>query len=101
MSETNDQPPPAQISYEDTGSATPMVYFDIVAAHGTMNNVLQIELGSRILAALPDGRVEIKFISTARLRCSPTAAVNLRKAIDEALKMLEDTQPAPQAGQLN
>jgi hypothetical protein len=82
--------------YEDTGGAA-FVYFDIIAAPGTMNGAIQSELASRILVATPDGGVNIKFISTARLRCSPTAAANLRHSLDLALKMLEQPQESPAA----
>ena len=59
--------------------------------------MIQIELAARILNAVPDGGVEIKFITTGRLRCSPTAALNLRNAIDAVLKMLEQQQQSPVA----
>jgi hypothetical protein len=86
-----------QLAYEDTGGTAPFVYFDIIGAHGIMNGAIQIELASRILIAKPDGGVEIKFISSGRLRCSPTGATNLRAAIDGALKMLEQPQQSPAA----
>jgi hypothetical protein len=92
-----------EIIYEDTGGATPFVYFDIVGAHGIMNGAIQLELAARILVAKPDGGVDIKFITSARLRCSPVGASNLRLAIDGALKMLEQPQqgPAATASKLN
>jgi hypothetical protein len=85
------------INYEDTGGITPFVYFDISGAYGTMNGAVQIELAARTLVAKPDGGVTIKFISSARLRCSPQAAINLREAIDGSLKMLEQPQQSPAA----
>jgi hypothetical protein len=88
--------PPADFIYEDAGAATPMVFFDIVGAYGTMNGTVELELASRVLVPKPDGTTEIKFLSSVRLRCSPAAAVNLRGAIDAALKMLEP-QPPQQA----
>jgi hypothetical protein len=52
----------------------------------------------RILNAVSDGNVETKFITSGRLRCSPTAALNLRNVIDAALKMMsEQPQQAPAA----
>ncbi len=60
--------------YENVDTA-PFVYFDISPAHGIMGGAIQIELASRILNAVSDGSVEIKFITTGRLRCSPTAAM--------------------------
>jgi len=37
------------------------------------------------------------IVTIARLRCSPTAALNLRNAIDATLKVLEQPQQAPAA----
>jgi hypothetical protein len=74
--------------YENVDTA-PFVYFDLSPTHGILGGAIQIELAARILNAVPDGGVEIKFITTGRLRCSPTAALNLRNAIDASLKMLE------------
>jgi hypothetical protein len=52
----------------------------------------------RILNAVSDGNVETKFITSGRLRCSSTAALNLRNVIDAALKMMsEQPQQAPAA----
>ena len=83
-------------AYENINTA-PVVYFDIAPAHGIMGGIIQIELASRILNAMSDGGVDIKFITTGRLRCSPTAALNLRNALDASLKMLEQQQHAPAA----
>ncbi len=86
-----ENPKPPGILYEDTGGAAPLIYFDIVAAYGAMNGAVEIELATRILVPKA-GATEVKFISTGRLRCSPTAATGLRKALDAALKMLEQPQ---------
>jgi hypothetical protein len=83
-------------SYEDSHSAT-FVYFDIVAAHGTMNGAVQIELASRTLVPNPRGHVEIRFRTTGHVRCTPIAAAQLRDSLDAAIKMLE--QPQQQSGQ--
>ena len=98
-------PKPGNLVYEDTGAAAPLVYFDIVGAYGTMNSSVEIELATRILIPRGDGSTEVKFISSGRLRCTQNAAVNLRNALDAALKMLEP-QPAANtavvaAGKLN
>ena len=69
--------------YENVDTA-PFVYFDISPTHGILGGAIQIELAARILNAVPDGGVEIKFI-TRRLRCSPTAALNLRNLIGRGL----------------
>jgi hypothetical protein len=97
-------PKPADLVYEDSGAAAPLVYFDIVGAYGTMNGSIEIELATRILVPKPDGATAVKFISSGRLRCTQNAAANLRNGLDAALKMLE--QPAANmaaiaAGKLN
>jgi hypothetical protein len=85
------KPPPGLI-YEDTGAAAPLVYFDIIGAYGTMHGSIEIELATRILVPGQDGSTVVKFLSTGRLRCSPTAAANLRNAVDATLKLLEQPQ---------
>jgi len=92
------------VVYEDTGAAAPLVYFDIVGAYGTMNGAVEIELATRILVPKPDGSTDVKFLSSGRIRCTPTAAANLRNSLDAALKMLEQPQAnmtAIAAGKLN
>jgi len=56
-------------AYENINEA-PVIYFDIAPAHGIMGGIIQIELASRILNAMPDESVEVKFITTGRIRCS-------------------------------
>jgi hypothetical protein len=86
-----------ELIYENVDTA-PIVYFDIAPAHGVIGGAVQIELAVRILNAVSDGSVETKFITSGRLRCSPTAALNLRNAIDASLRMiLEQPQQAPAA----
>jgi hypothetical protein len=89
-----DQPPatPSDLVYEDTGASAPLVYFDIVGAYGTMNGSIEVELATRILVPKGDGSTDVKFLASGRLRCTPTAATNLRNALDAALKMLEQPQ---------
>lgn len=95
MAEPTDTSKTAALIYEEGSSAAPLVYFDIVGAHGIMNGTVQIELAARVLHPLPDGSVEIKFVSCGRLRCNAVAAANLRGAIDAALKMTESPQEVP------
>jgi hypothetical protein len=98
MAERDTPKLPSDVIYEDTGGAAPLVYFDIIGAFGTMNGSIEMELATRILIPKPDGATEVRFLSTGRLRCSPTAAVNLRNGLDAALKMLEQSQqPNPVA----
>ena len=92
----------AEVPPYDNTNGAPFIYFDIAPTFGTFNGAIQVELASRILAPGPSGIVEVKFLATGRLRCSPSAAGQLRDAIDAALKMLEQPQPAVAAsGKLN
>lgn len=98
MADRETPKPPADVIYEDTGGAAPIVYFDIIGAYGTMQGSIEMELATRILVPRPDGSTEVKFLSSGRLRCSPTAAANLRNGLDAALRMLEQSQqPNPVA----
>lgn len=92
MADQENPKPSPDFIYEDTGGAATLVYFDIVAAYGTMHGAIEIELATRILVPKADGSTEIKFISSGRLRCSAAAAVNLRGGLEAALKMLEQPQ---------
>lgn len=95
MADTPNDPASPVPPYEDALTA-PIVYFDAVSAQGIMNGAIQIELAARTLA--PGSRdVIVKFMTTARVRCSPAAAIQLRAAIDGALKMLNQSQEAPAA----
>jgi len=76
--------------YVDDGSAE-FVYFHLAPAYGLMACIIQIELASRI----PDGGLDIKFVATARLRCSSAAAAHLRDALNGALEQLEQLQQGP------
>ena len=78
--------------------AAALVYFDIVGAYGIMHGTVEIELATRILVPTPNGLTDVKFLSSGRLRCSPTAAANLRNALDAALKMLEAAAAATRSG---
>ena len=98
MAERDTPKLPSGVVYEDSGGAAPLVYFDIIGAFGTMNGSIELELATRILIPKQDGTTEVRFLSTGRLRCSPTAAVNLRNGLEAALKMVEQSQqPNPVA----
>ena len=84
------------INYVDRPDA-PHVYFDIAPAHGVMANNVEIELAARTLNPLPDGSVEVKFVTAARLRCSHAGALHLRNALNDVLKMFEASQQGPTA----
>lgn len=95
MSERDDKPSDT-ITYLDLPGA-PHVYFDLAPAHGVMANNVEIELAARTLNPLPDGSVEVKFVTAARLRCSQAGALHLRNALDSVLKMFEASQQGPTA----
>ena len=101
MPDENAPKTPDAIIYVDNSHA-PVVSFDIAPAHGVLAGTVQVELASRTLNPLADGSVEIKFVTSGRLRCSPAAAMHLRNSLDAALRMLEQPQPSPAAaGKLN
>jgi hypothetical protein len=97
LADEDDTQQPAALIYDDTGSAAPVVYFDIVGAYGTMNGIIELELATRILVPKTDGATEVRFLSSGRLRCSTITATQLRNALDAALKMLEQPQANPVA----
>ena len=86
MSDTQKLPP-----YRNVVTA-PYVYFDIVACNGVMAGAVELELAARTLSPTTDGGVEPEFVTTARLRCSPSAAAALRDAIANSLELLEQAQ---------
>lgn len=75
----------------------PFIYLDGASCHGVLAGAIQIELIARILVPRPDGGVDMKVVTTARLRCSPSAAKSLRLSIDQALNMAEQPQQQPSA----
>ena len=97
MSDHENARPPPDLIYVDTGATAPLVYFDIVGAFGTMHGTIEVELATRTLVPKPDGSTEVRFLSSARLRCTAHAATVLRNALESALKMLEQPQANPVA----
>lgn len=78
--------------------SVPFVYFDVAPAHGIMNGAIQVELFARTMHPMPSSEnVQIKFVSTGHLRCSPAAARFLCDALEAAIKMLEKQQESPAA----
>jgi hypothetical protein len=72
----------------------PFVYFDGVMAAGIHHGTIQLELAAATLVPTPDGKTTRVHVITGHLRCGPSAAADLRKAIDGALLLL-----APAKGQ--
>ena len=98
MADPTDRPDKSPVPVYDNANDVPTVYFDIAPAYGVMSGIVQIELGARVLIPHGDDSVDVRFISCGRLRCSATAAVHLRNAIDASLKMLEQPNPNPVGG---
>jgi hypothetical protein len=90
-----DPPGKGQVPTFANRNDVPTIYFDIAPAYGVMSGIVQVELGARILVPHQDDSVDVRFISCGRLRCSATAALHLRNALDASLKMLEHPQPNP------
>ena len=87
------KPPPdmdpsakGQVPSFENRNDVPIIYFDIAPAYGVMSAMVQVELGARILVPHQDDSVDVRFVSSGRLRCS---------ALDASLKMLEQPQPNP------
>jgi hypothetical protein len=103
MTEPPKRPDPQlSVGFRDSTTA-PFVYFDVAATHGVVNGAVQIELVSRILVPLEDGGVQMEFLTTGRLRCSPVAAKGLQDSIQKALEMLSlpQQEQAAAKGTLN
>jgi hypothetical protein len=79
------------VSEYANSSTAPFIYFDAVACHGALHGVVEIELVARIIIPIPDGSVDLAFVPTGRLRCSPAAAESLRQSIEIAVKMAQQT----------
>lgn len=87
-----DQSPKVDAPAFENRTDVSTIYFDMAPAYGVLAGAVQIELAARILIPHADDSVEVRFVTCGRLRCSPTAAAHLRKAIDASLKMLEQPQ---------
>jgi hypothetical protein len=89
----SDKNPP----YENVCTA-PVVFFDRTPAHGTIGGNIEVELAIRALCPNADG-VDVKLLTSARLRCTPAAARHLIWALNAALRLVEETsQEAPSQG---
>jgi hypothetical protein len=68
----------------------PVIYFDGAPVWGTMNGVVELGLACRVINPTADGSaVHADASCVAQLRCSATAAANLRDALNGALAMFE------------
>jgi hypothetical protein len=76
----------------------PVIYFDVAPTFGVMAGAIQIELAGRTLVPIEDGSTRVEFVVTARIRCSPAAILNLKRAIEHSLEMLKQIQEQPTGG---
>jgi predicted 2-oxoglutarate/Fe(II)-dependent dioxygenase YbiX len=74
----------AEVSDSSTESA-PFIYFDGVLTSGVTHGVIRIELAAGAVVPARSGQMHTVHVVTGHLRCSPSAAMELRKAIDGAL----------------
>jgi hypothetical protein len=75
----------------------PFIYCDGVALFGVNGGVVQLELASNTI--MPEGTgTRTDVVITAHLRCSTSAAIGIRDAINRALEMNsidQSIQPVP------
>lgn len=70
----------------------PFIYCDGVALFGVSGGVVQLELATNTI--MPEGTgTRTDILITAHLRCSPSAAIGIRDAINRALEMSATEQP--------
>jgi hypothetical protein len=94
MSDPTDPAAPPAYKHSE---AAPFIYFDFAPTFGILGGAVQIELAARTLIPnVSGGPVGVEFVSTAHLRCSPMAALELKQALEQALEML---QGPPQGGE--
>src|SRR5262245_2530955 len=82
-----------QVAVSSTETA-PFIYFDEVLTASAHQGNVRLELGAGTIIPTADGQAKTVHVVTAHLRCSPSAAIALRKAIDNTLLLL-----APAKGQ--
>jgi hypothetical protein len=85
-----------RVLYESISTA-PIVYFDQVPAHGTVGGAIEAELAIRGLNLNFEGNLDVRFITSGRLRCSPAAAKKLIEALSAALELFERQLQGPAA----
>jgi hypothetical protein len=68
----------------------PIVFFEWAPASGFANGIISATLGANCNTQVrPNGEVVSEPLVVAHLRCSVQAALNLRRAIDNALSIAE------------
>jgi hypothetical protein len=75
----------------------PFIYFDGVSCFGQNGGIIQIELAANVLMPMGGTGVRIDVFQTGHLRCSPTAASQLRDALDKSIAMVQQGLDQPQS----
>ena len=73
----------------------PVIFFEWAPVSGYADGIVSITLGASCPQIRPNGEVRGEAVTTAHLKCSIQAALNLRDAIDNALSR------APQPPEVN
>jgi hypothetical protein len=71
----------------------PIIYFDAVSACGSLHGAIQLELVAHTLVLTGPNATRTELVTTAHLRCSPTAAGDLRAMIGKTLDALAAQAP--------
>ena len=89
-------PPVPTVELSNTGAeSAPFIYFDGVVTGGIHHGTIRLELAAGTIVPTPDGKTKTVHVITGHLRCSPSAAAELRKAIDGALLLLTPAKGQP------
>ena len=75
-----------------SAQTAPFIYFDGIVTAGVHHGTIQLELAASTLVPTPDSKAARVHVITAHLRCNPSAAAELRKAIDNVLLLLAPTK---------
>ena len=71
-------------------AAAPHIYLDGILGFGAIGGMIQFEVGSTLLVVKPDDSTEVQVACVAHLRFHPRVALNLVKAINDALALHRD-----------
>jgi hypothetical protein len=88
---------PRGVSVKDAMNA-PVVYFEGAANFGCNNGIANVTLAAARYLATDEGGVAMDVIAVAHLRCSISAAADLRNALDSAILL---GSPAGDGGKTN
>jgi hypothetical protein len=81
------------IEFANSGSeSAPFIYFDAALLYGMLQGTIQIELAAATIVPAPGGKTRTVHVITAHLRCSPSAALSLKNAIDSAFLLNAPTE---------